>query len=304
LGRLVRGIPPFVPSQNRTTGGTLKKLLAALTAMTVLFVGCSGNDTNQDASEGVRIVSISPSATETLFAIGAGSLVVAVDEFSYFPAEAPVTDLSGWEPNVEAILGYEPDLVVMGSNGDLQANLEAAGVEVALTDAPDTLDGVYEQILQLGSVTGRSDAAAELVESMRQRIEAAVSSVSGSEGLSYFHELDDSLYTVTSSTFIGQLYGLFGMVNVADPADRDGAAFGYPQLSDEYLLDANPDVIVLADTVCCGQTAVLVGERPGWSELSAVQSNQVAEVNDDIASRWGPRVADFVEVIAASIAGS
>jgi len=280
----------------------MKQLLSVMMTVSVLLTAC-GDDAAETNGDAVRIVSISPSATETLFAIGAGSLVVAVDEYSYYPSEAPVTDLSGWQPNIEAILGYEPDMVVMGSNGDLASSLEAAGVQVVVTDAPATLDGVYEQITYLGSVTGNDDQAASVVAEMRDRIATAVAGVPEAAETTYYHELDNSLYTVTGTTFIGQLYGLFGMVNVADPADEDGAAFGYPQLSDEFLLDADPDLIVLADTVCCDQTAATVAARPGWDQLNAVQQNRVLEVDDDIASRWGPRVADFVEAIAAGLTG-
>jgi len=96
---------------------------------------------------------------------------------------------------------------------------------------------------------------------------------------------------------------LFGLANVADAADADGAAFGFPQLNVEYLIDADPDLIFLADTVCCGQTVETVAARPGWSELQAVQSGAVVELNDDVASRWGPRVVDFVAAVADGVRG-
>ena len=94
------------------------------------------------------------------------------------------------------------------------------------------------------------------------------------------------------------MYGLFGLANVADPADADGSAWGYPQLSDEYLVDADPDVIFLADTLCCAQSAETVAARPGWDQLTAVQTGRVVELSDDIASRWGPRLVDFIAAIS------
>ena len=248
-----------------------------------------------------RIVSISPSGTEILYAIGAGDRVVAVDDFSYYPEGTPVTDLSGWQPNLEAILAFEPDLVVMGSNGDIEAGLEAAGVAVALSNAPITFDDVYSQIEAIGAATGNIGEAAELVLQMQTEIDELTANAPDASGLSYFHELDNTLYSVTSSTFIGAVYALFGLENVADPADADGAAFGYPQLSDEYLVDADPDIIFLADTICCGQSADTVAERAGWDQLSAVQNGNVVELNDDIVSRWGPRLVDFIEAIAVAI---
>ena len=248
-----------------------------------------------------RIVSIDPSGTEIIYAIGAGDRVVAVDDYSYFPEGTPVTDLSGWQPNLEAILAFEPDLVVMGSNSDIEAGLEAAGVAVALSNAPMSFDDVYSQIEAIGAATGNIGEAAELVLQMQTEIGELTANAPDASGLSYFHELDNTLYSVTSSTFIGAVYALFGLENVADPADADGAAFGYPQLSDEYLVDADPDIIFLADTICCGQSAETVAERAGWDQLSAVQNGTVIELNDDIVSRWGPRLVDFIESIALAI---
>ena len=248
-----------------------------------------------------RIVSISPTGTEILFAIGAGDRVVAVDDFSYYPPEAPVTDLSGWQPNVEAIASYDPDLVVMGSDGDIEANLESLGIAVLGINAPATFDEVYVQIAQFGETTGQGDEAAALISEMRNEIDALIDAAPDASGLTYYHELTDGLYSVTSSTFIGQVYSLFGLHNIADPADSDGSSYGYPQLSDEYIVDADPDLIFLADTLCCGQNAETVAARTGWDLLSAVQNGRVVELNDDIVSRWGPRLVEFIAAISDAI---
>jgi len=301
---------------------TMRSKLIALLAVLALFAAACGDDDNDTATEAEsmstststtaptddeehdrpeRIVSIDPSGTEIIYAIGAGDRVVAVDDYSYFPEGTPVTDLSGWQPNLEAILAFEPDLVVMGSNSDIEAGLEAAGVAVALSNAPMSFDDVYSQIEAIGAATGNIGVAAELVLEIQTEIEELTANAFGGSGLSYFHELDNTLYSVTSSTFIGAVYALFGLENVADPADADGAAFGYPQLSDEYLVDADPDIIFLADTICCGQSAETVAERAGWDQLSAVQNGTVIELNDDIVSRWGPRLVDFIESIALAI---
>ncbi|MEC7778797.1 MAG: ABC transporter substrate-binding protein [Actinomycetota bacterium] len=250
-----------------------------------------------------RIVSISTVATEMLFAIDAGDRVVAVDSMSNYPAEAPTTDLSGYQPNLEAILGFAPDLVVLSYDpGDVVAGLEAAGVATLLQGAAYTLADTYDQITALGAITGDVDEAAALVAGMQSEMaELAASVRERDEPLSYYHELDDTLYTVTSSTFIGEVYALAGLVNAADAADPDGASWGYPQLSAEYLLDADPDLIFLADTRCCSQTAVTVAERPGWETLTAVTNGTVVELDDDVASRWGPRIVDLLRVIVDSV---
>ena len=249
-----------------------------------------------------RIISISPTATEILFALGAGERVVAVDSFSTYPDNTPVTDIEAWNPNIEAIIGYEPDLVVMSSNGDLQAGLESLGVTVVVQDGPTSFSDVYGQIETLGAATGLVAEAADLISEMQTEIDGILADAPDASGLSFFHELDNSLYSVTSATFIGEVYALFGLTNVADPADADGTSFGYPQLSDEYLVDADPDLIFLADTLCCAQDAAAVAERPGWNTLVAVVNGNVIELNDDVASRWGPRLVEFVRVIAGALA--
>jgi iron complex transport system substrate-binding protein len=250
-----------------------------------------------------RIVSISTVATEILFAIGVGDRVVAVDAQSNYPAEVPITNLSGFEPNVEAILGFQPDLVVLSYDpGDVVASLEAAGVATLLQGAAYTIADAYSQIEVLGSVTGNEKAATALVTDMRAEITSLIDSVEPrNDSLTYYHELDETLYTVTSSTFIGEVYALAGLVNAADPADADGSAWGYPQVSAEYILDADPDLIFLADTLCCAQDAVTVADRPGWRNLTAVDTGQIVELDDDVASRWGPRIVDFLRVIVDTV---
>jgi iron complex transport system substrate-binding protein len=289
----------------------VKRTLAALVAVLGLLAAC-GNDATTSAGSTTtasaakapdHIVSMSPTATEMLFAIGAGDQVVAVDDYSTYPAEAPITDLSAYEPNVEAITGYEPDLVVITEgSGDLEASLDKVGIDVLLLPAAQTLEDTYDQITQLGEVTGHVDEAATVVESMQADIDEIVADVPDrGTPLTYFHELDNTLYSVTSKTFIGELYGLAGLENVADAADADGALGGYPQVSAEFLVDADPDLIFLADTKCCAQTAQTFAERPGFGSLQAVTAGQVVELDDDIASRWGPRIVDFLRVIVDAV---
>ncbi len=245
------------------------------------------------------IISLSPTATEMLFAIGAGDQVVAADEYSDYPADAPTTALSGFDPNLEAIVAHEPDLVVLsGDANDVVAGLAAVDVPTLVLPAAEQLDDTYAEIELLGTATGHETEAAATVSTMKSDIADLVARVPARKApLTYYHELDDTLYTVTSQTFIGQIYALAGLENVADPADADGGSGGYPQLSAEFLVDADPDLIFLADTKCCAQTAATLAQRPGFATLSAVQSGNVIELDDDIASRWGPRVVDFLRAI-------
>jgi iron complex transport system substrate-binding protein len=248
-----------------------------------------------------RIVSLSPTATEMLFAIGAGDQVVAVDDRSNYPEDAPVTDLSGYEPNVEAIASYDPDLVVFATEpGDLGSSLEQLDIPALLQPAAAELRDVYDQIEQLGYVTDHVSEAEDVADGMRADIEGVVAQVPDDErGATFYHELDDTYYSVTSETFIGQLYEMVGLENIADEAK--GAGGEYPQLSAEYIIDADPDLIFLADTKCCGQSAATVSERPGWARITAVERGDVIALDDDVASRWGPRVVDYLERILVAV---
>ncbi|MDQ3737627.1 MAG: ABC transporter substrate-binding protein [Actinomycetota bacterium] len=249
-----------------------------------------------------RIVVLSPSHTESLFAIGAGDQVIAVDSLSNFPEEASsvLTDLSSFEPNVEAIAGYEPDLVVLSNEGPIVKQLAKVDIETWVGPAPATLGDAYAQIEQLGALTGHVDSAAELVGQMQTDIERLTADVpTFDRPLTYYHELDDTYYSATSSTFIGSIYSLFGLRNIADKVEGDSG--GYPQLNAEFIVSESPDMIFLADTVCCGQTAETVGARDGWGAIAAVEDGLVIEMNDDLASRWGPRVVDYVRDVRAAV---
>ena len=246
-----------------------------------------------------RIVSLSPTATESLFAIGAGKQVVAVDDQSDYPKRAPHTSLSGYTPNVESIAGYRPDLVVLSGNpNDVISGLQKLGIRVLLQPAAKNLAGAYAEIRQLGAVTGHGKSANELVRRMKRSIAKAVASVP-KRRLSVYHELDPTYFSATSQTFIGKIYKLFGLRNIADAADS--SASGYPQLSGEYILAQNPGLIVLADTRCCGQSAGTVASRPGWGGIAAVRSHRVVGIDDSVASRWGPRVVNFVQAVATAL---
>jgi iron complex transport system substrate-binding protein len=251
------------------------------------------------ARQPARIVSLSPTLTEDLFAVGAGQQVVAVDDQSDYPKQAPRTKLSGITPNAEAIAGYDPDLVIVSYDGPIIGQLQKLGMTVLLEPAIDTMAQAYEQIRQVGRATGHVAQAAKVVRNMQVKFTKAIRSVPKTHRhLRVYHELTPDYYSTTSSTFIGRIYKLFGFQNVADAADNTHS--GYPQLSGEYILKANPQLVVLADSVCCGQQPATVAARPGWAQLDAVKQQRVIAVDDSIASRWGPRLVNFVAAIAAA----
>jgi iron complex transport system substrate-binding protein len=260
--------------------------------------------TEPEATEAPQaIISLSPTATEMLYAIGAGDQVLAVDDFSNFPAEAAekMSGLSGFEPNVEAIAGMEPDLVVTdGTNPALLDQLDTLGVPHWEGPAATSFDDVYSQLEQLGAVTGHVGEAAELVGAMQQDIADVKAGLPQlDEPLTYYHELDATFFSVTSATFIGAVYAEIGLVNIAD-AVGDGNP--YPQLNAEFIVDQNPDLIFLACTKYCGETAETVAGRDGWDQIDAVTGGGVIEMDDDVASRWGPRVVELLRAAGQGVA--
>ena len=246
----------------------------------------------------MRIISLSPTATEMLYAIGAGAQVVAVDDYSNFPAEAVAlgTALSGYEPNVEAIAGYTPDLVIVAYDaGGIVDQLKSLSIPVFMAAAATSFEDVYSQIEQLGALTGNLENAVQLSGQMQTDIAAAVAEVQlPTTPITYFHELDNTLYSATSNTFIGQVYSLFGLKNIADGVETGN---DYPQLSAEVIVKANQDIIFISDS----DSVETVAARDGWGKLKAVTSNQVISLPADIPSRWGPRLVEFVIAIRDAV---
>ena len=297
-----------------TERSTRKKLIGAVVALAFVAAACGSDDaesTSTEASADVeepglptRVVSLSPTHTEIMFAIGAGDLLVAVDQFSNFPVEALdlPNELSGFEPNIEEIAAFEPDLVLIG--GDFNGiGDQLAELGIASWDGPaaSTISDTYTQIEQLGAVSGRIGEAAELVSSMQARVDAAIASVPAADpALSIYHEVDNTFYSADSTSFIGEVYASFGLENIADRAEGDN--FGFPQLNVESIISANPDVIFVPCGNFCTTTADEVAARPGWDAIAAVQNGNIVEADEDIASRWGPRIVEYYEAVAAVIA--
>jgi iron complex transport system substrate-binding protein len=263
-----------------------------------------GGYTTKIAKKPTKIISLSPSATEIFFAIGAKSQILAVDNLSNYPAGTPISEISAFEPNVEAILAKKPDLVLLSIDSTKAPQIRNAlvklGIPVLMEKAPATLKDVYAENTLLGRVTDRADSAAKLNASMAKSIKDVLAKAKKSSKIRIFHELDDTYYSVTSNTFIGRVYKDFGAVNIADAASGADSS-GYPQLSAEYLLKSDPQVIFLADAQY-GTTAESVLKRAGWSQISAVKNQKIVELPADIPSRWGPRLVDFYKLIGAALA--
>lgn len=250
-----------------------------------------------------RIISLSPSATENLFAVGAGAQVIAVDNLSNYPASAPITKLSAFTPNVEALAAKKPDLIILSvdstNSTSVRKSLLQLKIPVFMEKAPQQLVDAYNEILAIGTISGHSKNAKTLVSSMKASIDKIISTNRRSVPLSFFHELDSTLYSATSKTFIGRVYSDFNLINIADKAAGADAS-GYPQLSQEYLITANPQIIFLADAQY-GENSKTLSARPGWIAIDAVMNGHVVGLPSDIPSRWGPRLVQFYQFISDSI---
>ena len=300
----------------------MKRLFSLVLALVLLVVACgdddSGPTTSAPADAGAfpvmvrgteipalpeRIVSLSATHTEVLYEIGAGPEIIATDVFSDYPASAAETEkVDAFNLSVEAVAALDPDLVILSYDpGDAMAGFEALSIPAILfgPPGPTSLGAVYDEWQELGQATGHTTEAQALVHEVRDDIDSVVAEVPQTvRSFTYFVELDSTLFTVGSGTLLHSVFGMLGLTNVV--GDDAGA---YPQLSAEFLLDADPDFIFLADTVCCGQTAETVSARPGWSELSAVGNGSVIELEDSVASRWGPRIFELVLRITKEVYG-
>jgi iron complex transport system substrate-binding protein len=246
-----------------------------------------------------RIISGSATHTEILFAVGAGDQVIAVDAFSDYPeAATTLPRVDAFNASVEGFAELEPDLVIVTFDpSDLVGGLGALGIPVWVLDSPQDLAGVYAQIEEIGVVTGHGATAEQLVADMESDIAEIVAGLPQPvRAATYYHELEPTLYSIGSDTFLGSLYSLLGLTSIADAAGG-----GYPQLSSEFIVDADPDYVFLGDAECCGESAVTVAARPGWGAMSAVTGGRVFVVDEDLASRWGPRVVDLLRLLAAAI---
>ena len=241
-----------------------------------------------------RIISLSPTATEMLFAIGAGGNVVAVDSHSNYPKDAPLTNLSALEPNLEAIASYKPDLVIIAFEiGNLKVDLNAVGIEVLMLPATPTVEDALKQILEIGDITGNEENAEKLVVKIRSQIKTISLQREGKPKFSVYHELDENYYSPSTWSFLGNIYDILGFKNIADEADT--AKTGYPKLSAEYIMVSNPDIIVT--TGLKNDKQLKFASRAGWNAIKAVQNEAIISVEPDIAGRWGPRLIDFCEQI-------
>jgi iron complex transport system substrate-binding protein len=257
------------------------------------------------AAPAQRVISIAPSNTEILFALGAGQQIVGREEMSDYPAEAKnVTSIGSvfQKINTEAIVALKPDLVLAAEiNSPEQVKaLEDLKLNVYYLPNPKTFDDLYANLETVGKLTGRSAEAAKLNESLTARYDAVMQKLSqAKDAPTVFYEIDATdptkPYTSGPGTFIDLVIALAGGKNIGGSL-KDAFA----QISSEELVKQNPDLIVLGDALY-GVTPESVAQRPGWDVLNAVKNNQVFAFDDNLISRPGPRLIDGLEQMAKLI---
>jgi iron complex transport system substrate-binding protein len=277
----------------------------AATAAFPLTVQRSDGKSLSIAAPPKHIVSLSPAATEVIYALGAQASLAAVDKNADYPDGAKnfATKVDAYEPNVEAITGLAPDLVIVASDtGGIVAKLDELKIPVMFIDidkSVKTVDDVMAQITLMGKITGTPDKASALVASLNARVQNvkdAVAGVPAATPVKVYHELDSTFYSASDGTFVGDLYKILRLQNIAG----DGNGVAYPQLTQEAIIAANPAFIVLPD-VQYGVTVDSVKARPGWSAIDAVKNDKILGIDASLVSRPGPRIVDGLETLAKAI---
>lgn len=296
--------PPAAPADEAAgAADTAADAAAAATAddaaatFPVSYEDATGETVTFDAPP-ERIISLSPGATEILFALGAGGRVVAVDRFSDYPADtAALPQLEYSSPDPEAALALDPDLVILATRQREQVQqFRDLGMRVLFLSEPTDIEGVYAHVALLGALTGAAEQAAAVEAEMRGRIDAVAAEVADATPVRVLYELSPDLYTVAPDTFIGSLIAMVGGENIAA-----GATSPFPQLTAEAVLAADPEVVLLSDAESAGETAESVAARPGWDGVSAVTTGRIVPIDPDIVNRPGPRLADGIEAIARAL---
>jgi iron complex transport system substrate-binding protein len=294
-------------ASNRTAAATSALAPAPPTPTTSLIphwpiavAAANGTVTIKDLPR--RIVSLDPTATEDLYAVGAGTQVVAVDQHSDFPPGAPVTSLSGTDPNIGAITKYNPSLVISQNDPRLLRALRKRGIPVLIEPEVSNLPDAYSQIEQIGRATGHAYQADETVANMEEVIDHIVAQAGTKyQGLTSYWEVSAKTHgpyrSATSATLVGHIMAMFGLTNIA-AADGPGAE---PELPGAEIAAARPQIIFLADA---GQTPAMVAARPGWGDIPAVKDHHIVTLNPNLASRWGPRLPQLIEEIASALASA
>ncbi|MCI0477847.1 MAG: cobalamin-binding protein [Anaerolineales bacterium] len=247
-----------------------------------------------------RIVSLAPSNTEVLYALGLGARVVGVTQYCNYPPEAKEKPTVGGfsKIDLEKVVGLAPDLILATNlhNKTVVPELEKRGLVVAVVE-PKNVNDVLAKIAFVGKLTGASESAAKLTAQLKSRIDAVTTKVATvKDKPRVFYEIDKSLYTPGPGSFIDDLLTKAGGVNIAADAKSS-----YAQLSSEAILAKDPQIILLGDMLF-GESPESVKARPGWTNITAVKTGRIVPItNEDVVARPGPRVVEGLEMIARAL---
>ena len=246
-----------------------------------------------------RIVSLAPSHTEILFALGLGEKIAGVTDFCNYPKEALSKEKVGSYQNInlEKIISLEPDLVIQYGQGNEETNNKMREAKIALVSyEPENVSQIEDTIVDIGKITNTEEKAKEIVSSMEKRKDAVVEKVKNAKKISTFYEIwYDPLMAAGPGSFMDELINLAGGKNIAGDA-----AEGYPQFDLEQLVERNPDVYLVSKD-SKEKTTDSIRKRPGYEDINAVKNDRIYLLDPDIVSRPGPRIIDALELIAKSI---
>jgi iron complex transport system substrate-binding protein len=248
-----------------------------------------------------RVVSLAPSLTEILFALGAGDLLVGVTDFCDYPPQASQKPKVGTvlAPNAEVVLALQPNLVLATTEGNRQETvllLERLQIPIFVV-RPEGLEGIYASIRSVGGLLGRPARASAVVESMRSRVAWVAGQVKGRPPARVLYVLwPDPLITAGRGSIIDALIGVAGGENVAG-----GISLRYPRLNLEEVLRVDPEVILLAGMGSRPLRAESVQGWEGWQVLRAVKAGRVQALDGDLLHRPGPRIVEGLEAIARAL---
>lgn len=252
--------------------------------------------------EPMRIISISPSNTEILFALGLGDRIVGVSAFSDYPEEAKTKEVVGdaYGINLERVIELQPDLVIFygAGNENEKKVLKEAGINV-LGFASENFDEIIEEIEVIGKATGRSEEAKKVIDSIKEKRDYVLEKIKDAKKVRVFYEIwHDPLMAAGKGSFMDELITLAGGENIAHDSDTP-----YPQYDLELLIERDPEVY-LASKDIDDKTIESIMARPGYENISAIKNNRIYlfEGNEaNLVSRPGPRIGEALEVVAKAI---
>ena len=259
-----------------------------------LLVSMCSNQTQEN--DEIKIISLSTTHTEIIQSLGAENTLVGVDAFS--EVDFPVEVIDAYTVTAEELVPLNPDVVIIAFdfNGIVEG-LEAQEINYVLLPPARNLDDVYAQITNIGEIVNKKSEASSTIRDMKLEINRIINKYNYQD-ITVYHEIAYTygIYSVNSESLVGEIYNLLGVTNIAN-SEEDPYGSGYPALSEEMVIESNPDFIVVGHSDYLNKDLSI---RGGWSDISAVQNSRVFFVDDTLASNWGTTTLQLVEVLAAT----